>query len=68
MTENTIHLEHLTSGMVLLESCIGLLSRKVGNGRKIRLGIVPIAGMNSSYLLSEDLRGYLADYGITYLA
>ena len=40
---------------------------KVGNGWKIRLGVDPIAGLNSSYLLSKDLRVYLADYGITNL-
>ena len=53
--------------MDLLEFCIGL-RWKVGNSQKIRLGIDPIAGLNSSYFLSEDLRGYLADYGITNLA
>ena len=35
---------------------------------KNRLGIDPIAGMNTSYLLYEDMSGYLADYGITNLA
>ena len=44
------------------------LGWKVGNNQKIRLGIDPIASMNLSFLLSKDLRGYLADYGITYLA
>ena len=44
------------------------LGWKVGNGQKIRLGVDPIAGLNSSYLLSEDLRDYLVDYGISNLA
>ena len=35
---------------------------------KIRLGIDPISGLDASYSLPVDLRDYLADYGITYLA
>ena len=40
----------------------------MGNGLKIRVGIDPIAGHNSQYILSEELREYLTDLGITYLA
>ena len=34
---------------------------------RIRLGIEPIAGLNSPFVLSEGLRDYLYDYGITHL-
>ena len=37
---------------------------KVGNGRAIRLGLDPIVGQGSSFLLLLDLREYLEDYGI----
>ena len=40
----------------------------MGNGLKIKVGIDPIAGHNSRYLLSEELRDYLTDLGISYLA
>ena len=40
----------------------------MGNGLKIRLGVDPIAGLNSQYLLSEELRDYLNDLGISNLA
>ena len=40
----------------------------VGNGLKIKVGIDPIAGPNSQYFLSEELREYLTDLGIIYLA
>ena len=40
----------------------------MGNGLKIRVGFDPIAGLNSQYILSEELREYLTDLGITYLA
>ena len=40
----------------------------MGNGLKIRVGIDPIAGHNLQYILSEELREYLTDLGITYLA
>ena len=39
----------------------------MGNGLKIKVGIDPIAGHNSLYFLSEELREYLTDLGITYL-
>ena len=65
---NTSGTSYFWNGFVrVLYWITGHLGWKVGNGQKIRLGIDPIAGMNSSYLLSEDLRGYLADYGITNL-
>ena len=44
------------------------LGWKVGNGLKIRLGVNPIVGLDASYILSLDLRDYLADYGISFLA
>ena len=37
---------------------------KVGNRRAIRLGLDPIVGQGSSFLLPFDLREYLEDYGI----
>ena len=40
----------------------------MGNGLKIRVGIDPIAGKSSQYLLSEELREYLTDLGINHLA
>ena len=44
------------------------LGWKVGDGLKIRLGVDPIAGLETSYILLVDLREYLADYGISWLA
>ena len=44
------------------------LGWRVGNGLKIRLGVDPIAGHNSQYLLFEELRYYLYDLGISNLA
>ena len=35
---------------------------------KICLGVDPIVGLDASYSLLVDLRDYLADCGITYLA
>ena len=32
------------------------------------MGVDPIAGLNASYILSEGLKDYLSDYGISYLA
>ena len=40
----------------------------MGNGLKICLGVDPIDGLDESYILPKDLRDYLADYGISYLA
>ena len=40
----------------------------MGNGLKIKVGVDPIAGINSLHLLSEDLRDYLNDMGISFLA
>ena len=40
----------------------------MGNGLKIRLGVDLIAGLNSQYLLFEELRDYLNDLGISNLA
>ena len=41
---------------------------QVGNGTNIRLGVDPIAGLGSSYILPANLRAYLEDYGIQTLA
>ena len=40
----------------------------MGNGLNIKVGVDPIARLNSQYLLSEELREYLNDMGISYLA
>ena len=40
----------------------------MGNGLNIRLGMDPIVGHNSLYLLPADLRDYLHDLGISTLA
>ena len=45
----------------------GGLIWKVGNGRAIRLGLDPIVGQGSSFLLPLDLHEYLEDYGISTL-
>ena len=44
-----------------------MLSWKVGDGLSIKLGIEQIIGMDSHYILSDDLRDYLNDYGLTAL-
>ena len=41
---------------------------QVGNGSAIRLGVDPIVGLGSTFLLPCDLRDYLEDYGICTLA
>ena len=41
---------------------------QVGNGSAIRLGVDPIIGLGSTFLLPCDLRDYLEDYGICTLA
>ena len=43
------------------------LGWKVGNGKRIKIGVDPVAGLNSPFVLPEDLRSYLEDYGITSL-
>ena len=40
----------------------------MGNGLKIRLEVDPIAVLDSSFYLPEDLKEYMSDYGITSLA
>ena len=52
----------------IIEWITSQLGWKVGNGLKIRLGVESIAGHNLQYLLSEELRGYLYDLGISNLA
>ena len=44
--------------------CLGW---KTGNGKAIKIGIDPIVGLSSDYILPEDLRLYLEDYGILHL-
>ena len=44
------------------------LGWRVWNGRDIKIGVDPIAGSNSAYSLSEGLKYYLEDYGITSVA
>ena len=43
------------------------LGWKVGNGCSIRVGVDSIASLNSDFVLPEDLKCYLEDYGITTL-
>ena len=40
----------------------------VGNGESIKVGVDPISGMGSCYVLPQELRIYLEDYGISSLA
>ena len=40
---------------------------RVGDGKKLRLGVDHVAGLNTSFVLSEDLRMYLTDFGIIML-
>ena len=40
----------------------------IGNGKDIKIGVDPIAGSSSVYILPEDLRLYLEDYDISSLA
>ena len=47
--------------MSWITRCLGW---KTGNGKNIKVGIDPIAGVSSDYTLLEDLRLYLEDYGI----
>ena len=52
-------------GFLLTISWLGKgLIWQVGNGSSIRLGVDPIVGLGSSFLLPHDLRDYLEDYGI----
>ena len=43
------------------------LGWNVGDGRFISLGLDPIAGLSTSFFLSEGLRYHLIDYGFTHL-
>ena len=45
--------------------CLGW---KTGNGKNIKVGIDPIAGLTFDFILPEDLRLYLEDYGILSLS
>ena len=52
-------------GFLLTLSWLGRgLILKAGNGSSIRLGVDPIVGLGSSYLLPHDLRDDLEDFGI----
>ena len=56
-------------GFLLTLSWLGKgLLWQVGNGSAIRLGVDPVVGMGSSFILPRDLRDYLEDYGICTLA
>ena len=44
-----------------------MLSWKVGDGLSIKLGIDPVIVMDSHCVLSDNLREYLTDYGLTTL-
>ena len=44
------------------------LGWKASNGHKIKIGIDPIVGLNSDYMLPLELRAYLVDYGISHLS
>ena len=37
---------------------------QVGNGTEVRVGVDPIVGLGCSYILPDELRYYLEDYGI----
>ena len=52
-------------GFLLTLSWLGSgLIWNAGNGTTIRLGLDPIVGLGSSFLLPLDLREHLEDYGI----
>ena len=40
---------------------------RAGDGGLIKLGIDPIAGLKTNFILSNDLGTYLSYYGINYL-
>ena len=44
-----------------------MLSWKVGDGFSIKLAIDPVIEMEYHYVLLDDLREYLTDYGLTAL-
>ena len=57
------------NGFIIAISWITIcLGWKTGNDKSIKIGIDPIAGLTSDYILPEDLRLYLEDYGISYLS
>ena len=51
--------------MSWITRCLGW---KIGNGKNIKVGIDPIAGVSSEFTLPEDLRLSLEDYGILTLS
>ena len=60
---------HMWNGFIRAMSWITrCLGRKIGNGKHIKIGLDPIAGVSSDYTLPEDLRLYLEDYGIVTLS
>ena len=46
--------------MSWITRCLGW---KTGNGKNIKIGLDPIAGVSSDYTLPEGLRLYFKDYG-----
>ena len=44
------------------------LGWKMGNGKNIKVGIDPTAGVSFVHVLPVDLRSYLEDYGILTLS
>ena len=70
--EKCFHLRNASviwRGFLLTISWLGKgLLWQVGNGSAIRLGVDPVVGMGTSFILPRDLRDYLEDYGICTLA
>ena len=60
---------HMWNGFIRAMSRITrCLGWKTSDGKLIKIGIDPIAGVSSDYTLPVDLRLYLEDYGIVTLA
>ena len=60
---------HMWNGFIRAMSWITrCLGWKIGNGKHIKIGLDPLAGVSSDYTLLEGLRLYLEDYGICTLS
>ena len=60
---------HMWNGFIQDMSWITrFLGWKTGNGKLIKIGLDPIAGVSSDYTLPANLRLYLEDYGIVTLS
>ena len=60
---------HMWNGFIRAMSWITrYLGWKIGNGKNIKVGIDPFAGVSSDYFLPVDLISYLEDYGICTLS